>query len=208
LSLRAVENAVEHSVRLSLTEASLKQLLGSDLLPAEIEGVLRGPGIYSSSSFRLDDGISSTIDEIFDAVDADSTGSSLFAHGKAMELLALASDRLTSPSPSPSSLPVEHLRRLHEAREILLAQIDSIPSIPLLARRVRMGERQLKAGFKALFGAPIMAYARGVRMERARRLLADRRHNVTEVAHLMGYANPSKFAAAYRRQYGMSPSAA
>lgn len=208
LNLQAVENAVEHSIRLSLTGASLKQLLGSDLLPAEIEGILNGSGAFSSGSYRWDEAISSTIDEIFDAVDTDRTGSSLFVHGKAMELLALASDRLTPQASSPSALPVEHLRRLHEARDILLAQIDSIPSIPQLARRVRMGERQLKAGFKAVFGSPIMAYARKVRMERAHRLLSDRRHNVTEVAQLIGYANPSKFAAAYRRQYGTSPSAA
>lgn len=208
LSLQAVEDAVEHSIRLSLTESSLKQLLGSEQLPSELEGILSGEGIFSTGSYQVSEAISSTIDEIFEAVDSDTTGSALFVHAKAMELLALASDRLTPPADSPSSVSVEHLRRLHEARDILLAQIDSIPSIAELARRVRMGERQLKAGFKAVFGSPVVAYARKVRMERARRLLTDRRHNVTEVAQLMGYANPSKFAAAFRRQYGMSPSAA
>jgi AraC-like DNA-binding protein len=44
-------------------------------------------------------------------------------------------------------------------------------------------------------------------MEEARRLLLERHLNVTEVAQRVGYVNPSKFAAAFRRQFGMSPSA-
>jgi hypothetical protein len=38
-------------------------------------------------------------------------------------------------------------------------------------------------------------------MEEAHRLLRARRHSVSEVALRVGYANPSKFAAAFRKHY-------
>jgi AraC-like DNA-binding protein len=43
-------------------------------------------------------------------------------------------------------------------------------------------------------------------MEEAARLLRDRRHSVTEIAMRVGYANPSKFAAAFRKHFGVPPS--
>jgi AraC-like DNA-binding protein len=43
-------------------------------------------------------------------------------------------------------------------------------------------------------------------MERARQLLLERNLNVSEVALRVGYQNPSKFAAAFRREFGISPS--
>ena len=68
-------------------------------------------------------------------------------------------------------------------------------------------ETLLKGRFRALFGTSVFAYLRQIRMEEARRLLLERHLNVTEVAQRVGYANPSKFAAAFRRQFGKSPSA-
>ena len=65
----------------------------------------------------------------------------------------------------------------------------------------------LKGGFRTLSGTPVFAYLRQLRMEEARRLLRKRHLDVSEVAQRVGYANPSKFAAAFRREFGMSPSA-
>jgi AraC-like DNA-binding protein len=44
-------------------------------------------------------------------------------------------------------------------------------------------------------------------MERARQLLEERKFNVTEVACTVGYANPSHFASAFKRKFGVNPSA-
>jgi AraC-like DNA-binding protein len=43
-------------------------------------------------------------------------------------------------------------------------------------------------------------------LDAARRLLREGRYNVTEVALRVGYTNPSKFAAAFKAQFGVSPS--
>ena len=42
-------------------------------------------------------------------------------------------------------------------------------------------------------------------MEVARQLLAEQRMNVKEVARTVGYANQSRFAVAFRKQFGMNP---
>jgi AraC-like DNA-binding protein len=51
-----------------------------------------------------------------------------------------------------------------------------------------------------------MRRQRQQRMEEAHRLLRAGRHNVTEVAARVGYENPSKFAAAFRKHFGVRPS--
>jgi AraC-like DNA-binding protein len=85
--------------------------------------------------------------------------------------------------------------------------MDAPPSLPELARHVGLNEFKLKTGFRTLFGTSVFAYLRAQRMELARRLLVQRGQSVTEVALRVGYANPSKFALAFRKHFGFPPSA-
>ena len=78
--------------------------------------------------------------------------------------------------------------------------------MPELARSAGLNEVKLKAGFKTLFGSSVYAYLRHHRMEEAQRMLRRRLYTVTEVAQRVGYANPSKFAGAFRKQFGVNPS--
>ena len=67
-------------------------------------------------------------------------------------------------------------------------------------------EAKLKQGFRSLYGTSVYGYLRDQRMETAWRLLAQRELSVSEVALRVGYANPSKFAAAFRKRFGFAPS--
>ena len=96
--------------------------------------------------------------------------------------------------------------RLEKARRILLARIEGPPRLRELARAASLNELELKKGFRTLFGLPVYGYLRGHRMEEAHRLLLQSRYTVTEVASRVGYTNPSKFAAAFRRHFGVRPS--
>jgi AraC-like DNA-binding protein len=69
-----------------------------------------------------------------------------------------------------------------------------------------MSETKLKQGFVALFGSPVFSYLRRERLAAARRLLLAGGLGVTEVADRVGYQNPSKFAAAFRLEFGVTPS--
>ena len=99
------------------------------------------------------------------------------------------------------------IERLERVRLRLVQRLEAPPTLAELARTAGFSETRLKGGFRALFGTSIFAYLRQARMEEAHRLFLEHHLNVTEVAQRVGYANPSKFAAAFRRQFGMSPSA-
>jgi AraC-like DNA-binding protein len=104
-------------------------------------------------------------------------------------------------------LSADDVERLERVRRHLVERLEEPPTLAALARMAGWNETKLKGGFRALFGTSVFAYVRQARMEEARRLLLARRLNVTEVAQRVGYENPSKFAAAFRKQFGLPPSA-
>jgi AraC-like DNA-binding protein len=57
-------------------------------------------------------------------------------------------------------------------------------------------------------GTTFRVLLREVRMDLARRYLADPRYNITEVAFMLGYAETSTFSRAFRKWFGESPTAA
>jgi AraC family transcriptional regulator, transcriptional activator of the genes for pyochelin and ferripyochelin receptors len=85
--------------------------------------------------------------------------------------------------------------------------MDEPPSLLTLARQVGLNDFKLKRGFRQVFGTTVFGYLHEHRMERARQLLEERRLNVTAVACTVGYANPSHFAGAFKRKFGVNPSA-
>ncbi len=95
--------------------------------------------------------------------------------------------------------------RLREASALLLARLDEAPSLEALARQVGLSETTLKRGFRQVFGSTVYEYLRIARMEKARALLQSGEATVIEAAALVGYSNPSNFAAAFRRQFGLNP---
>jgi AraC-type DNA-binding domain-containing proteins len=95
--------------------------------------------------------------------------------------------------------------RLREASALLVARLDEAPSLEALAKQVGLSETTLKRGFRQVFGSTVYEYLRIARMEKARTLLQSGEATVIEAASLVGYSNPSNFAAAFRRQFGLNP---
>jgi AraC-like DNA-binding protein len=134
----------------------------------------------------------------------------LYCEGKALELMALTLTRLLAADrgqPVPLLLRPDDIERIHKARDILLDNMDEPPSLLTLARQVGLNDFKLKRGFRQVFGTTAFGYLHEQRMERARQLLEERRFNVTEVACTVGYANPSHFASAFKKKFGVNPGA-
>lgn len=132
----------------------------------------------------------------------------IYLEGKCLELIALKLEQLkeTGKRPGPiCSLNPDDVDRIHHAKSILTARLDNPPSLIELARQVSLNDYKLKIGFRQVFGTTVFGYLHQHRMETARRLLGEQRLNVKEVAQSIGYANQSRFAVAFRKQFGMNP---
>lgn len=93
------------------------------------------------------------------------------------------------------------------ARDFVIARLDQDVSLEELARRFGLSLTTLKSCFKAIYGMPVRAYVRSMRMKRGEELLRTTDLPVMDVAVRVGYSNPSKFGDAFRREMGMLPSA-
>lgn len=97
------------------------------------------------------------------------------------------------------------VERLHEARRLLLQDLENPPTLAVLARSAGLSDKKLKYGFRQVFGVPVYEYFRSHRLELARELLEDGRLSVSEVAYRVGYLNLSHFSHAFRSRYGANP---
>lgn len=118
----------------------------------------------------------------------------------AQRLLALRG-RTPAPAPRPC-LPAAVLRR---ATEFLYAEMNRNPGLTELAAAVGMNVHHFSRLFKRSTGLAPHQYLGNMRLERAKRMLAEGRAPIIEIAYEVGYANPSQFSAFFRKRTGLSP---
>jgi AraC-like DNA-binding protein len=95
--------------------------------------------------------------------------------------------------------------RIRQARELLLDDLESPPSIEELARMVGVNSNKLKCGFREVFGTSVFGHYREFRLERAREMLESGQCNVTEAALNIGYSSISHFCRAFQQRFGTTP---
>ena len=100
-----------------------------------------------------------------------------------------------------------HYRRLLElACERIDADLASPPTTIELVRDVGTNVTTLQRIFRQALGTTILGYVQRRRLEVARIMLQERTGTISEIGYRVGYASPSAFSAAYRKQFGHSPS--
>jgi AraC-like DNA-binding protein len=80
-------------------------------------------------------------------------------------------------------------------------------TLPALAAAAGLSRAAFAARFTDRVGRPAMRYLLALRMQRARTLLRDDRATVAAVAARVGYGTDVAFAAAFKREVGVSPGA-
>lgn len=129
----------------------------------------------------------------------------------ATKLLRCALECMTQPFdacqvPACSFLAYDTEReKITEARQILDKHIDQPLTIKQLSRKVAMNECYLKKGFKMLTGKTIHEYQQEQRINKAKELLQQNGHTVTDVANILGFNSISHFSTAFKRVTGMKP---
>lgn len=80
-------------------------------------------------------------------------------------------------------------------------------SIGELASSMGLSERHLRRALERRMGVTPTRLALTLRLQRATELLRDPRHTVSRVAYDSGFRSVRRFNAAFRAQFGMSPTA-
>lgn len=106
---------------------------------------------------------------------------------------------------------VERYGLHHKGLNEVLAAMETHSSEPLalaeLARMAGRSPRQLERLFRDRLGTSPGAHYVRIRLELARRLLAESDLSITEVAIASGFLAPAHFSRAFRRLYGSAPGA-
>lgn len=129
--------------------------------------------------------------------------------GVLSDLHSITAEALTiwSLTESISTEPAESQidSKIERADKYLKAHLSDPPAVITLANFVGLNHMTMKRGFRRLYGRTVYGRLRFWRMRRAEALITNGM-TVTEAALEVGYANPSKFAAAFRRENGRNPS--
>jgi AraC-like DNA-binding protein len=202
----ATSGRAHEELCLEVGRERLCELMGTVQLPPPLERVWSSAESYPVEGLAAPAASFRVLDEIVHCT-ARGAARQLHLEAKGLELLGAWVDQLDNArEPLAGQLRVLDIERLERARGILLARLTAPPRLPELARLAGLDEAKLKAGFRAHFGDTVFGYLRRCRLEEAHRLLRGGRYDVSEVALRVGYQNPSKFAAAFKARFGVSPS--
>lgn len=93
-----------------------------------------------------------------------------------------------------------------QASSYMLGHMDKKITINEISEKMHVSQTQLKNSFRNYYGESVYKYIRSRKMQLAAVQLAEGQFSVMEIAGMFGYENCSKFAAAFRGEYGVSPS--
>jgi len=83
---------------------------------------------------------------------------------------------------------------------------NSEMTIQSMAQALGLGRNQLQKEIKALTALTPVEFVRFIRLVEARKLLKNRKHNVSEVAFHVGFNNLSYFTRSFKAEFGLLPS--
>jgi AraC-like DNA-binding protein len=76
-----------------------------------------------------------------------------------------------------------------------------------LSRQFGVKTNKLMTLFKSLFDKSIFEYLNDLRMEFARNQIRESDKRIIDIARMIGYKNPNHFSAAFKKHFGISPTA-
>jgi transcriptional regulator GlxA family with amidase domain len=97
--------------------------------------------------------------------------------------------------------------RVARAVALMEAALDTPTPVAAIATKLGLSSRRLETLFRQDFGVTPGAYALGLRLSAARRLLTDTKHPLSEIALRTGFSSPATLARAFRARFGQPPGA-
>jgi len=96
---------------------------------------------------------------------------------------------------------------VHKAIAFMQENLSAVPSLKAVAKHAGTSTRQLHRAFLTNTHEAPACYWRKLRLEHARKKLADSSAHVTTIAIECGFSDASHFIAWFRKQYGETPAA-
>ena len=120
-------------------------------------------------------------------------------------LLALGQRMPESPARERNYLRMSQVDKVHAIRDLIVSDPSARITLEELSRRFEFPYASMQKCFREVYGTSIHAYVKRYRMSQAAVLLRESDLPIAEIAQRMGYANPSKFSAAFREATGHLP---
>ena len=131
-----------------------------------------------------------------------------FAHAAAAEAAGFRPCLLCRPELAPGQAVIDAPSRLAwAAAQRIEAGFLNEQDIDALAARLHITSRHLRRVFVEALGVTPVAYAQTQRLLTAKRLLADTRLPITEVAMAAGFGSLRRFNHLFKSHYGLTPGA-
>lgn len=153
--------------------------------------------------FHDDPLLAAVLTALFYEADAHGASTAFFEHGLSLVFRRLS--ELNGPVAHPRAARALSQVRLNRVYALVTDRLEADVSVAEMAAAAGMDASGFTRALRARTGLAPYAWLTRLRMERAAGLLAGGL-SVTETSSRVGYANASKFARAFRRVTGRSPS--
>ncbi len=131
-----------------------------------------------------------------------------YIRARCTELVCLALDHILQPSNTtltPVKLSASDIAAIEHARDILIHDYASPPSVKDLSLKIGINRNKLYYGFRAIVGRSITDFVQEQRLEEGKRLLQETDLPVSEVAARVGFRHQCNFSTAMKKRYGLTP---
>lgn len=95
---------------------------------------------------------------------------------------------------------------LRAAMHFIEEHLADLPSLDELATALGTHEKRLSQVFRQRTSSTVFAFARAMRLQKGKELLASSEMDVRDIAELLGYQSAASFTTAFREQQGVTPS--
>ncbi|KRN30004.1 AraC family transcriptional regulator [Liquorilactobacillus mali] len=126
---------------------------------------------------------------------------------KVAELLIYLSSKTIAKNNCPKEIiSVGILDKIRRLRQYLDQNFTKQLSLEMLSHKFEVSTTAMKKGYREFYGASIHVYLREKRIEKACELLKKTNYHVARIANEVGYTNPSKFTAMFKKNKKITPS--
>jgi AraC family transcriptional regulator len=157
----------------------------------------------AASNFHRNPLITTVMTALWRDAEVNGLTSAFFEQGLLVILHELANYR-KNPTLARVVSPLSR-HRLNRSLEFIDSKLDSNLRVSTIAQEANLDVRTFTRAFRAATGYAPFEYMTMRRMKVAKQLL-NKGNSITETSMIVGYSNPSKFSAAFRRYIGVTPS--